>query len=296
MSLWIRRVLLCALGAIGGLAAWPAMEALLAAQVSFPSYLSFSLAGGLVFGLVFGAFFGSADGIVVGRWSRIGFGVTVGAAIGAVGGLIGFLVAQSVFLVIGESITRGEAALRSWGVPVSRAVGWAILGAFVGAAGGVRSLSPRKILIGVIGGLLGGAAGGAILEFVRAAYPSFGGASLIGLVVVGLSIGAAYAIVEKRLSFGVLRLLNGAYKGKEYILNQRKMSIGSAGGCDIVLTGYRNVEPVHARLLGHGTELAIAPGDPGRMITVNDQELAGRVLKYEDVVKIGSARLFFKHE
>ncbi len=296
MTMFFRRLIIAALGLLGGLAVWPAMQLLLIHQTTFPSFLVFSLVSGAVFGLLFGAFFSSAAGIIARRLDRLFIGMAIGAVIGAAGGAVGFLIAQRVFLFFGERIALTEGALQTFGLPISRALGWAILGTFIGTAEGFRVRSWRKIITGIVGGFIGGLIGGSVLELLRALFPVAGAASLIGLLLLGISIGGAYSLIERRMSYGVLRILNGKYKGKEFILNQNRIRIGSGRRCEVLLDGYENIETVHAVLLAHNRELTIRPDVPGEKITVNDTKVEERVLKYEDVLKIGSAKLLYKHE
>lgn len=296
MTMFFRRMIIAALGVLGGLAAWPALQLLLRAQTGFPTFLLFSLASGAVFGLLFGAFFSTSAGIIARRFDRLFIGMGLGALIGAVGGAIGFLIAQRVFLFFGERLALSGGELRAIGLPVSRALGWAVLGTFIGAAEGFRTRSWRKITTGVVGGFIGGIIGGAMLELLRALFPTAGAASLIGLVLLGLSIGFAFSVIERRMSFGVLRLLNGMYKGKEFILNQRRIEIGAGRRCEVLLDDYANVKPVHAVMTARKRELILRPAEGVETITVNDEQVHERILKFEDVLQFGTAKLLYRNE
>ncbi len=293
MTMFIRRLIQLALGLAAGLAAWPLMEALIHWEIHFAGYLVFSVVSGGLFGLIFGAFLGGAEGIIASRARRIAIGSAVGGVVGAGGGAVGFLVAQGILFVTGEYLIGNVRNLQRIGVPVARAVGWAVLGAFVGAAAGVQSFSLRKVGIGALGGFLGGFFGGAAVEYGRVFFPGFPLAHLVGLLLLGVLIGLAYAFVERRLSFGVFRVLNGPFKTREYILNQRRMIIGSRARCDIPLPsrargaqraplgsseygtvrGYREVAEAHCRLVARGRDLFIEPIDG--VVRVNDERIAG---------------------
>lgn len=296
MTMFFRRLIIAGLGLLGGLAAWPALQLLLQQQTAFPSFLLFSLVSGALFGLLFGAFFSSSAGIIARRMDRLFIGMGIGALIGAAGGAVGFLIAQRVFLFFGERLALSDGELQAVGLPVSRALGWAVLGTFIGTAEGFRIRSWRKIVTGVVGGFLGGLLGGAVLELLRSLFPGAGIASFIGLVVLGLSIGFAYSIIERRMSYGVLRVLNGPHKGKEFILNQDRALVGSGRRSHVLLPDYEGIEPVHAVLTARNNELTIQPEIAGDSVTVNDESLNERVLKFEDVIKLGDAKLLYKHE
>ncbi len=324
MTILIRRLIQLALGIAAGLAAWPVMEGLVHLQVFFPSYLAYSVVSGALFGLIFGAFLGGADGIIASHPRRIVLGSAAGGLVGAAGGAIGFLAAQGLLFLVGEYLVGNLHLVESIGTPLARALGWAVLGACVGAAAGIRSTSPRKIAIGALGGFVGGILGGAAIEYGRLFFPALPVVHLVALVLLGVLIGLAYAVVERRLSFGIFRVLNGPFKSREYILNQRKMVIGSDARCDIPIpaqksalpesasagssAGYREVAGAHCRLVARGRDLFIEPMEG--IVRVNDERLAGRqaadsqptarewgaALKFDDIVACGAVKFLYKRE
>ncbi|GAB6091031.1 FHA domain-containing protein [Spirochaeta dissipatitropha] len=296
MTMFFRRLIISCLGLLGGLAAWPLLQILLQYQTSFPSFLLFSLVSGAVFGLIFGAFFSTSEGIILKRLDRFFAGMAIGALIGAIGGAAGFLVAQRVFLFFGERLALSEGELQTFGYPVSRALGWAVLGTCIGITEGIRVQSRRKFITGIVGGFLGGLVGGFILEALRTIFPLAASATLIGLILLGISIGLAYSFIERRMSYGIFRILNGPHKGKEFILNQDKMSIGSSYRCHVLLADYDGVESRHGQLQTVDRELLLKPVGEDQEILVNDIAVSERLLKFEDVIKIGTVKLLYKHE
>lgn len=296
MSTWMKRLIICGLGLLAGVIAWPAMDLFIRHQAIFPSFLVFSLASGAVFGLVFGLVFGTGEGMIAGSNRRIVRGALWGAALGSAGGTLGFLVGQGVLFALGEHMLQTEEAVRLVGLPLARATGWAVLGVFVGAAEGVRAWSGRKLAVGIVGGLVGGFSGGAAIEYGQLLYPRLPVVQLAGLVLFGVLVALFYSLVERQLSLGVLRLLNGRYKGKEFVLNQRRIVVGSADSSDIMLPGYKGVAERHAELRLRNRELYIGPLDEKTPVHVNDDRVTERILKFEDVIRIGAARLFFRHE
>jgi hypothetical protein len=295
MTTTIRRLIILALGLLAGLAAWPVMEALVRLQAGFPSFLTFTVFSGAAFGLIFGAFFGSAEGIICGNARRIRQAMLVGGGIGLLGGILGFLVGQAGLFILGEMVFGRAREVTFIGLPLARAVGWALLGLFVGAAEGFRARSRLKIGMGVAGGLIGGLLGGAAIEYARLVLPGVALPRLAGLLLFGLLIAGAYALIERRLSHGVLRILNGGRKGSEFILNQQRFTLGAAPTSDIILTGYRNVADTHARIWAEAGELQIAAAS-GAEVRVNDEPVTQTRLRYEDVIRIGTAKLFYRPE
>jgi hypothetical protein len=296
MSTGLRRVILLCLGILGGVAAWPLTELIVGAQARFPSYLLFVAALGATVGLLMGAFFGSAAGIFARVGSRILAGMALGAIVGLIGGTIGLLIGQAALFLIGGLFLAAYRGFQTVGLPIARAIGWAFLGIFVGAAEGLRAASGKKIGIGLVGGLIGGLIGGAALEYSRLYLPASLPSRLIGLIVLGLAIALFYGIIEHSMAFGTLRVLNGRLKGKEFVLNEGRIRIGRARRNQITLQPYENLADRQAQIRFRRGEAMLTNLEPKHPVLVNDQPVKEHRLKYEDVLKIGSAKLFDSYE
>jgi hypothetical protein len=294
MSTLMRRVFLCLIGMTAGLAAWPFAETSLLFQEFFPSYMIFSIFIGVVFGFIMGGFFGTSDGIIMSVKSNIMSGAVYGALIGIAGGIIGFLIGQGALFLIGGMLVQSAKSYNTFAFPLSRAIGWAFLGVFIGMIDGFRSRSINKIKVGIVGGILGGFFGGLVLEYCRLIVPNIMLARLAGLIVFGLFIGLLYGFVEYRMSFGILRLLNGKFKGKEFLITQGKTKIGSSGKNTIVLDGYTKISDTHAELVMKGGSLVIKRENPKTIISVNDDKVDEHELIMDDVVQIGDAKFLYK--
>jgi hypothetical protein len=117
---------------------------------------------------------------------------------------------------------------------------------------------------------------------------------LAGLVIFTLFIALFYAIIEKRLSLGVLKILNGRFRGKEFIINQRKIRLGKSRRNEVRLNDYAAVADLHARLSVKRSEVTIEAAVPEVPLYVNDDPVTRQTLKYEDVIKIGSAKIYYQ--
>lgn len=297
MSVFLRRLFFCVTGMLAGLAVWPVAETILLFQPAFSSYLVFSVILGMVFGLIMGGFFGSSDGIIMSVKSSTLSGIIHGALIGIAGGAAGFLTGQAVLFIIGDYFIQSMRSFNTIGMPVSRAIGWAILGIFIGIVDGVRSRSMNKVKVGIIGGIIGGFLGGLALEYIRLYTPGMAFSRLAGLLIFGLFIGFFYGLIENRLSFGVLRLLNGKYKGKEFLINERNMTIGVSEKNTIPVSGYKDINDTHAELQMKGGEIIISPAGSKNPVIVNDDKITKpQQLRMEDVVKIGSAKFVYLYK
>lgn len=283
MSLLIRRLIYLAVGVLAGLALWPLVEVMLLVQRFFPTYLSFSIVSGLLFGAVMGAFFGMIDGIVAARFRRILTGAGFGGVLGGLGGALGFVLGQGLLFFLSDPGRVGLAA--------SRVAGWSVLGLCAGVSEGIRRRSWLRTGMGLSGGLLGGLLGGIALEFL---------ARPLGFVLYGFLLAGFYSLIEGVQSSGVFRLLNGPHKGREFILNQRRLRIGSWPGSDILIQGYSGTAPHHAELRQRRGELylkALVPPEEGKTKRNDrplDQETAPVLLKFDDVLQIGSAKFLFR--
>lgn len=294
MTTFARRMILLALGALAGIGLWPVAEAILFQQGGFPSYLAYLAALGAVVGALMGAAFGAAEGITSRVRERLPTGIVVGAAVGLAGGAAGLLAGQAALWLIGGLFLRGYTDFQWVVLPVSRAVGWAVLGIFVGAAEGLRARSAKKVVVGILGGLVGGLAGGFVLEYLRLLVPGLPVARLAGLVVLGVGIAAFYGIIEHGMSFGVLRVLTGELKGKEYLLNQRKVRIGRSRRNEIALRSYEELADVQAQVVIRKGEPVLENLEPSLPVQVNERRISERALKFGDVIRIGPAKIYYR--
>jgi len=304
MSTLVRRLIILCLGVLAGVAAWPLAELIVFNQAAFPSYLVFVAVLGAAVGLLMGAFLGAAEGITARIKSRILPGILVGAVVGVLGGAIGFLVGQAALLVIGELALQSTRSFQRVGLPVSRAIGWGFLGVFIGMVEGFRARSGKKIAVGLLGGLLGGLVGGFLLEYLRLLAPGFRLNRLVGLVILGAAIAVFYGLVEKGLAHGVLRVLNGALKGKEYLLTQSRVNIGRSRRNEVALPPYEDLADRQAQIRIRRGEAVLSNLEPKRPLLVNDRPVGGgkagdrtggeHRLKYDDVIRVGSVKLFYR--
>jgi pSer/pThr/pTyr-binding forkhead associated (FHA) protein len=96
------------------------------------------------------------------------------------------------------------------------------------------------------------------------------------------------------MSYGTLRVLNGALKGKEYLVSQSRLRIGRSSRNEIALPSYGDIADRHALLRVRKGEVSLSGLEPALRVEVNEQRIAERTLKYRDVIRIGSCKLFFQ--
>ncbi|MBN1500355.1 MAG: FHA domain-containing protein [Spirochaetes bacterium] len=295
MNVTVRRIYLCLIGIISGAAVWPFMEMILMKQEKLGSYFFLSIISGLVFGMFIGAFFGSINGIVLKNRFRFFSGILSGAVTGSLAGMLGFLVSQGLIFIAGEFLLKNVKSFNSIGLPVSRALGWAAMGVFIGLGEGIRSGSMLKARVGMLGGLIGGMAGGFALEYIVYFKPDFYLARFAGFMIFGLLLGFFLGLIEKKMSFGVFLLLNGKFKGKEYILNQKNLTFGSRYSNDIVLNAYTGIDEVHADVKIIKNEVKIYQHSSKNKVIVNDKVIQEHKLIIDDVIQIGNAKFIYRY-
>jgi hypothetical protein len=219
--------------------------------------------------------------------------MTFGALIGIVGGGMGFFMGQAVLFLVGELLIHSNKTLNSIGLPLSRTVGWAVMGIFIGLIEGVRAKSMVKVKVGIIGGLIGGILGGLALEYFKLLAPELKQGRLAGLLVFSGLIGLFLGLVENRMSRGTFSILNGKIKGQEFPIVQKKMRIGSSGRADIRLREYDNVFNTHAELRVDREGVSIKRLKSEAQVWVNEEPVEEKILEFNDVIKIGTARCMY---
>ena len=291
MTAFIKQILYGLVGILAGVASWVIIEYLIAAQSGLGMYVLVSVVEGTVTGAIFGIFLGTVEGIAVSSKYRILQGSVMGLVIGSVGGFFSFLLIQGIvfFVISSEMFTLADTSRKL--MPVARLVGICLLGGALGSIEGFRSKSSRKLGIGIMGGLLGGLLGGIMFMFLLIQNPAI--TRLSGLVLIGAGIGIFYSILERKKAYGKVKVLNGGRKNKEFLLIKKVSSIGTAKDCDIVLNGYDGIGYHHGNIVWREGELYLVPIDNSGVTIVNDMPTTEQPLKYEDVIQVGSAKLFF---
>src|SRR3989304_4321022 len=249
MSRRMRAYYYAILGAIGGLLGWQVSN-LLGLSFVKPLFLSEAVVGALI-GLCVGLLIGAAEGLMTRNWARalraggfsglLGLGARARAAAGAGGG--GGGAAR-----VGLFFPRGRRP--------GRVLGWGLFGLLLGFAEGVTG--GTQVWKGALGGLLGGWLGGALLEGARSLLNDALAGQGLGMVLLGVCVGAFIALIVVLLSRSWLEVRWGKLKGNEFILDKFMKAGGptailgsDALKADIVLPD-PDIAPQHARLRGGG--------------------------------------------
>ena len=283
MSRLMRLYYYAVLGAIGGLVGWQISNLI---GLSFLSsvYLSEIVVGALI-GLSIGMLIGFSEGFASRNILQMLRSGLISGLLGLVGGAIGLPLAEGLFQLLG-----GEA----W----SRAVGWGVFGMLIGLAAGITGGSQRWKP--ALGGAVGGVLGGIFLESARIWFSDPLSGKMVGLSLLGASIGVFIALVVFLLSRAWFEVTSGKLKGTEFILDKFLKSngpsayIGSSPLKSDIVFPDPDIAPQHAILNGKDTYFLIK--DMSRDGTyINKRRIEQDSLKNRQVIKMGNTE-FVYHE
>lgn len=191
------------------------------------------------------------------------------------------------------------------GVPI--VVGWMLAGVLIGAGIGafdvIRAVkageSPKsgmkKSLNGVYGGLIGGLLGGLPFTLLvdSPALPRSG--QLIGLVLLGASIGLMIGLAQVFLKEAWVKVEEGFRPGRELMLTKEETTIGRAETCDLGLFADNSIEKLHASIIQKNNRYLLAHVGEGGETLLNDQPVGEKPepLHAGDEIRIGRSLLSF---
>jgi hypothetical protein len=295
MSLTMRILFYGLIGICAGLLAWPCAELTIYQQGSLYSNALYSIVLGAVIGLFIGGAFGMSEGMIQKSVKKLLSGLFTGLVVGTIGGVAGLLAGQQTGLIIGTSVAGSIGSVQELAYPAARAIGWALLGVFIGIVEGVRTRSFAKIRNGLIGGLIGGFLGGMAFEtsIHLSIFPPFI-ARLIGLVILGFFIGLFYGLVENKMARASLFALNGPAKGQEILLTQRAMTLGGDDNAGMTIAGYTQIAPEHATIRRKKGTIMIQDNASKSGTFVNDKKVTETIVNDGDVIRIGDAQFLLR--
>lgn len=212
----------------------------------------------------------AADSIINKDWQKAGFRILRAAPFLIVGGIAAGFIAQIVYqnIVDFEAVGREldlcfEAGDRLCSAALvaqtpGRAIGWGVAGMLggipIGLAASSRTLTQNGAIGGLIGGLIGGAAFDPIALFI------IGGPNglprMVGLVIIGALIGAAFSAITAARTNVFLEVLTGDYAGTQFPLTDSNMLVGCAANAAVTLRGDRDIKEHHFTLSWDGQRLS----------------------------------------
>ncbi len=283
MSRLMRLYYYAVLGAIGGLVGWQISNLV---GLSFLSsvYMSEIVVGALI-GLSIGMLIGFSEGFASRNILQMLKSGLISGLLGLVGGAIGLPLAEGLFQLLG-----GEA----W----SRAIGWGVFGTLIGLAAGITGGSQKWKP--ALGGAVGGVLGGVFLESARIWFSDPLSGKMVGLSLLGASIGVFIALVVFLLSRAWFEVTSGKLKGTEFILDKFLKSngpsafIGSSPLKSDIVFPDPDIAPQHAMLNGKDTYFLLKDmSQDGTYI--NKKRVEQSSLKNRQTIKMGNTE-FVYHE
>ena len=244
-----------------------------------------------ILGALVAAAIGFVDAILNATGTQRLVRVLVCACLGLLGGAFGGSVGQLLY--------------NHLSVPL--VVGWMLAGVLIGAAIGafdvIRAVKSdediksgvRKSLNGVYGGLIGGLIGGLPFSLLisSTALPRSG--QLIGLVLLGASIGLMVGLAQVFLKEAWIKVEEGFRAGREIMLTKGETTIGRAETCDLGLFADNSIEKLHASITVENNRYSLSHVGQGGETLLNDEPVVGKPkeLHAGDRIRIGRSVLSF---
>jgi hypothetical protein len=266
-------------------------------------------AGMLLFPLVagfIGLFIGAADGLICRLPRRALLSGVVGLLVGFVGGFVFGMLANIVYAPLTHLAMKqwetGAASMTTLGFViqlVGRSLAWGLAGCAMGLGQGIALRSMRLLLYGLLGGVIGGLLGGLLFDpvYFFLQGPDKPGAllsRLVGIAVIGASVGAMIGVVELLARDAWLRMTQGPLTGKEFLLFKDVMNIGSSPRSDIYLFNDSLVADHHAVIRTVGDECEIEARQSTAPVLLNNRSTPRARLRHGDNVTIGRTVFVFQ--
>lgn len=251
-----------------------------------------------------GLFIGAIDGLICRNLKRALVGGGSGLIIGFIGGFFSNILAGAVYqplhLLAMKSISnQGLSMLGFFLQMIGRGLAWSLAGMAMGLGYGLSLRSKRLILYGFIGGIIGGLLGGLFfdpIDFYIIGDSMVGGnwSRMIGLLIIGLSVGLMIGLVELFSRDAWLRMVEGPLVGKEFLIFKDLIRIGSSPKNEIYIFKDPGVKEVHAQIRMSGDEYEIESKETLSPVLVNNRSIKSTRLHTGDRISIGNTSFIFE--
>ncbi|WP_395741996.1 FHA domain-containing protein [Prosthecobacter sp.] len=263
--------------------------------------LLFSIVAGFI-----GFFIGAADGIVCRLPRRAFLSGLVGLFVGVVGGLVSGVIANIVYQpltqwALSHGGETGGLSTAGFGIQMlGRTLAWGLAGMTMGLGQGIALRSQRLIAYGFIGGIVGGLLGGLFFDPVDIILlgtdkPSAHVSRLVGLGIIGLSVGAMIGVVELLARDAWLQMTQGPLKGKEFLIFKDVMHAGSSPRSDLYLFNDPQIAEQHMVIRAVGEDCEVETKQPAtHPVLINGRAVKRARLKHGDTVALGNTQFVFQ--
>ena len=257
-----------------------------------------------VYAIVLGAFFSGWAGIEARSAAKFGRQLLRALPTLIAGAIAGGWIAQVIYSkMFSDVITNANNNASSEseftnmvtsGLHLPRAIAFAIAGVGIGFGVGAAKRAWRPILNGVIGGAVGGFIGGYLFDYVGQWLNSGFWSRLIAFTLTGVMIGVATGLVEAATKQHWLEIVSGGMAGKQFIIYESKVSVGTSPSCGITLIKDPSMAPEHLMLATSGDGLAASPLTLNFPVLVNGVVISSHRLGDSDLIQIGSTILRYR--
>jgi len=173
---------------------------------------------------------------------------------------------------------------------LNRGLAWSFIGLAAGLTIGISALQWKRALLTGGGGIVGGFIGGYLFDIL----PSENVSQIVGLLITGLAIGGVIALTEEVAKTSWIEITHGGMAGKQFILYQRTITLGSAPKADITLIKDETVPGLAAVLEKSGSGATVSATDPSGILFVNGVETTRALLRDGDSISMGKTALRYR--
>lgn len=242
-------------------------------------------------GAVLATGLGMAEGIASRSGIKTTRGGIIGIVTGAIGGFLAGLFAQWLYTALLPDAGPKE-GINATQV-LARTAGWALAGGLVGSAFGLAHLSPKRCLLGIVGGLLGGAVGGVLFDTVAQAFESAVAGRCVGIISIGLASGLLISAAEQVAKSAWVQIQAGRLIGKQFVIYRNPTRIGALAANDIYLFKDTSVGAEHAQIQKRGNGYFIVDLGTPTGTRVNGRPIREARLSNGDSIQIGETVLLY---
>lgn len=243
-----------------------------------------------IVGVVLALFLCTAEHFVTRNWRSLIINAATAMLIALVGAILVSLIINKVYNTLGGGMI-GVSLKRQI---VARAVGWALFGMFIMIAPGIVMRSPKKLIIGLIGGFAGGLLGGMLFDPIHIALDSAVFSRAIAFIAIGAIAGVGTGLIETAVKAGWLKVTGGVIAGKQFIIYRNPTYLGSSPVCEIYLFRDPKVNEHHAAIHVVRGGYEIEDLNDSAQTYVNDEPVARCRLRNGDEIRIGASTFQFQ--
>jgi len=290
---------LLAAGLVGGFLTWVAWQILPDTDDTFTANMQASFTLTLIIATVLIL----ADGAMSRSAAKLGKSAAIAIPTAIVLALILGLVANSIYTTLVEQTVEDLYRLGLYDDEwleafsdrnhLNRGLAWSILGLAAGLSVGIASLAAKRILVTGAGGFIGGFAGGFTFDFISGDEAL---AQITGLVITGAAVGLSVSLLEQVTKSSWLEIVRGGMAGKQFILYQSQITLGSSPSANITLIKDPAIAPIAATIKRVGNSVKIIASDRSKPISVDGASSFERQLSDGSSIMLGSTELRFREK